>query len=224
MPNKISSVAEAINHPEIFRVSIFGSARTKPKDIEYQRAYDLAYELGNNDISVVTGGGPGQMNAANEGHEKACSENSNSIGLTIQLPWESEGNPNIDIQQHFQEFGNRLRTFMNLSNVVVISAGGIGTCLELFYTLQLTQVGHIKKIPILLMDDMWHHIMDWLETDAVGRGFVSPKDIKNVIRVKDEKEAFELIMRTKDAFDKREAVIIGDYCLESGGALIQPKK
>ncbi len=219
MNNQIHSVEEAKNHPEIFRVSIFGSARTKPEDVEYQRAYDLAYELGKKDISVVTGGGPGQMNAANEGHEKACSKHSNSIGLTIQLPWEADANKNLDLQAHFMEFGNRLRTFMDLSNVVVISAGGIGTCLELFYTLQLTQVGHINKLPIILMDDMWHHVMDWLEKDAVGRGFVSAKDLTNIIRVKDEKEAMEVIMKTKEAFDKKENVVLNGNVCESEGAV-----
>ena len=139
MNKEITTVKDALNQPELFRVSIFGSARTKAEDPEYKIAYELAKELGKRDIGVVTGGGPGQMEAGNKGHKDAC-KNSNSIGLTVRLPFEEGGNDFMDMQEHFQRFGNRLDHFMALSNAVVITAGGVGTCLEFFYTLQLTQV------------------------------------------------------------------------------------
>ena len=101
MNKAITTVKEALNHPEVFRVSIFGSARTKEGDPEYKVAYDLANELGKRDIGVVTGGGPGQMEAGNKGHKDACL-NSNSIGLTVRLPFEDEGNEFMDMQEHFQ--------------------------------------------------------------------------------------------------------------------------
>lgn len=201
MSNGINSVEEALKHPEVFRVSIFGSARTKAGDSEYDSAYDLANELGKMDIGVVTGGGPGQMQAGNEGHKAACS-NANSIGLTVRLPHESEHNGYLDVEAHFQRFGNRLDHFMALSNAVVITAGGIGTCLELFYTLQLTQVKHICPIPIILVDPMWEEVLDWLKSTAVKRGFVSPHDLDNILVAKDNAQALDIISQAKAAFDE----------------------
>ncbi len=208
--NHLSSVEEALQHPEVFRVSIFGSARTKKGDPEYDVAYDLAYELGKRDISIVTGGGPGQMEAGNRGHEDACSSTS-SIGLTVRLPHEAEHNGFLDMEKHFQKFGNRLDHFMALSNAVVISAGGIGTCLEFFYTLQLTQVKHICPIPIILLDSMWEELRDWLKATAVGRGFVSPGDLDNVLVAKNVEEALQIIEQTKKAFDEGG----GEVCINS---------
>ena len=210
MNKTITTVKDALNHPEIFRVSIFGSARTKEADPEYKIAYELANELGKRDVGVVTGGGPGQMEAGNKGHEDACS-NSNSIGLTVRLPFEEAGNGFMDMQEHFQRFGNRLDHFMALSNVVVVTAGGIGTCLEFFYTLQLTQVKHICPIPIILLDPMWEEILDWLTGTAVGRGFVSEADLNNVLVAKDVGEALDIIEQAKGAFEQGG----GDVCINS---------
>lgn len=202
MNSKILSVDQALAHPEIFRVSIFGSARTKPGQPEYELAYSLAHELGRRHISVVTGGGPGQMEASNKGHRDACSDQTNSIGLTVRLPHEPEHNGLLDIEAHFEKFGNRLDHFMALSNAVVISAGGIGTCLEFFYTLQLSQVKHICPIPIILLDPMWEELLDWIKNTAVKRGFVSEHDFNNVIVAKDLFQALDIIDQTKKAFEE----------------------
>ena len=210
MNKTIKKVEDALNHPELFRVSIFGSARTKESDPEYKIAYELANELGKREIGVVTGGGPGQMEAGNKGHEDACSS-SNSIGLTVRLPFEESGNKFMDMQEHFQRFGNRLDHFMALSNAVVVTAGGVGTCLEFFYTLQLTQVKHICPIPIILLDPMWVGILDWLTGTAVRRGFVSEADLNNVLVAKDVAEALDIIEQTKEAFDSGG----GDVCINS---------
>lgn len=201
MSNNIHSVDEALEHGEIFRVSIFGSARTKPGSSEYDDTFKLGQMLAKSGIGVVTGGGPGQMDAANAGHESLDPEGTNSIGLTIELPWEGEHNEHLDIYKHFAKFGDRLDHFMALSNAVVISPGGIGTCLEFFYTLQLTQVKHICPIPIILMDPMWESLNDWLKGQPVDRGFVSPGDLSNIFVVKTPEEALEIIAQTKTAFD-----------------------
>ena len=200
MNKEIKKVEDALNHPELFRVSIFGSARTKAEDPEYKIAYELANELGKRNIGVVTGGGPGQMEAGNKGHKDACKD-SNSIGLTVRLPFEEAGNSFMDMQEHFQRFGNRLDHFMALSNAVVVTAGGVGTCLEFFYTLQLTQVKHICPIPIILLDPMWEEILGWLTGTAVKRGFVSEADLNNVLVAKDVGEALDIIEQTKEAFE-----------------------
>ena len=210
MNKTITTVKDALNHPEIFRVSIFGSARTKEADPEYKIAYELANELGKREIGVVTGGGPGQMEAGNKGHKDACN-GSNSIGLTVRLPFEESGNRFMDLQEHFQRFGNRLDHFMALSNVVVVTAGGVGTCLEFFYTLQLTQVKHICPIPIILLDPMWEEILDWLTGTAVKRGFVSEADLNNVLVAKDVGEALNIIEQSKEAFEQGG----GDVCINS---------
>jgi uncharacterized protein (TIGR00730 family) len=202
MNSKILTIEEALKHPETFRVSIFGSARTKPGQAEYEVAYNLAYELGKRHIGVITGGGPGQMEAGNKGHRDAASELTNSIGLTVRLPHEPEHNGLLDVEEHFEKFGNRLDHFMALSNAVVISAGGVGTCLELFYTLQLTQVKHICPIPIILLDPMWEEILDWLKGTAVKRGFVSAHDLNNIIVAKNVEQALDIIDQTKKAFDE----------------------
>jgi len=208
--SNIISVEEALKHPEVFRVSIFGSARTKPGQPEYDKVYELAKALGKRDISVVTGGGPGQMHAGNKGHRDAESS-TNSIGLTVRLPFESEHNGLLDVEEHFEKFGSRLDHFMALSNAVVISAGGIGTCLELFYTLQLTQVKHICPIPIILLDDMWEEMLNWLKGTAVNRGFVSPGDLDNIIVAANIEQALDIIAQTKKAFDDGE----GRVCVNS---------
>ena len=210
MNKNIPTVEDALEHPEVFRVSIFGSARTTTGDADYQRAEDLAYQLGKREISVVTGGGPGQMEAANKGHGRALS-NTNSIGLTVRLPFETEHNDFLDMEQHFQKFGNRLDHFMALSNAVIITAGGIGTCLEFFYTLQLTQVKHICPIPIILLDPMWDGILDWLQGTAVRRGFLSEDDLANIFHASDITEALKIIDQAKIVFDEGD----GDACLNS---------
>ena len=210
MNKTIKKVEDALNHPELFRVSIFGSARTRESDPEYKIAYELANELGKREIGVVTGGGPGQMEAGNKGHEDACSS-SNSIGLTVRLPFEESGNKFMDMQEHFQRFGNRLDHFMALSNAVVVTAGGVGTCLEFFYTLQLTQVKHICPIPIILLDPMWEEILGWLKGTAVKRGFVSEADLNNVLVAKNVAETLDIIEQTKEAFEQGG----GNVCINS---------
>ena len=210
MNERITTVQEALQHPEVFRVSIFGSAQTKPGDPEYELVEQLAYELGKREISVVTGGGPGQMEAANKGHERALSS-ANSIGLTVQLPWEPKNNNFLDLEKHFQRFGNRLDHFMALSNAVIVSAGGIGTCLEFFYTLQLTQVRHICPIPVILLDRMWEEIYDWLNGKVKARGFVAEDDLVNIFFAKNIPEALKIIEQTKSVFDEGE----GEACVNS---------
>lgn len=188
-----------------FRVSIFGSARTKKDEGIYQKVFDLAYKLGERKIDIVTGGGPGIMEAANAGHQAGDpEEETDSIGLTIRLPWESEENPHLDLKRHFNRFSGRLDTFMTLSNVVVVMPGGIGTCLELFYTWQLIQVKHVNPMPIIVVGEMWEKLMDWVKEYPLKDGLISPEDTDFVYVVKSNKEAIEIIEAEKEAFEKGE--------------------
>lgn len=196
---------------DAFRVAIFGSARIKPNDKVFEEVMNLARAIAKKDIDVVTGGGPGIMEAASIGHQMGSRGRSKSIGLTIELPWENEGNQHMDKHKHFQKFSDRLDHFMALSNVVVVMPGGIGTCLEFFYTLQLTQVKHICNIPIILHGKMWHQLMKWVKNYPVKQGLASSGDIENIFMVNNNKQALKIIMdRYKEYKEKGP-----DFCVNS---------
>lgn len=179
--------------PGHFRVAIFGSARIKPEDEIYKTTMDLAMCIGRHDMDIVTGGGPGLMEAANYGHKLGSTETSRSIGLTIELPHESSGNKHLDIKKHFQKFSNRLETFMDASNIVVVMPGGVGTALELFYSWQLVQVKHVAPMPIILHGEMWKHIRNLVRDDMLGGNYINPEDLDFVYCVESNEEAMELI-------------------------------
>jgi uncharacterized protein (TIGR00730 family) len=187
---------------DVFRVAIFGSARIKPGEPTYQRVFDLAREIGKHDIDIVTGGGPGVMEAANYGHKKSSVEDVKSIGLTIELPFEAQGNKHLDIKRHFLKFSNRLDTFMQISNALVVMPGGIGTALELFYAWQLIQVDHVSKIPIILHGTEWHDLVAWVKKDLLGGRFISQKDLDFIYCVKHNHEALEIIMDCHESYKK----------------------
>ena len=141
---------------DYYRVCIFGSARIKPEDNIYILTEEVGERLGELGIDVLTGGGPGLMEAANkgvlEGKHKVGSK-SRSYGITIELnKFEEEASEHLDVKHHHRRFSSRLDDFMRLSNAVVVMRGGIGTLLELFFTWQLIQVGHIPSRPFILID------------------------------------------------------------------------
>ena len=134
-----------------FRVAIFGSARIKPGDEVYEQIFDLARAIGARGYDVVTGGGPGLMEAGNKGHAAVDAAGlAESIGLNIELPFEQTSNPYVEFEQDFENFSERLDTFMKLSNIFVITPGGVGTMLEFFFTWQLLQVKKMSYKPIIL--------------------------------------------------------------------------
>ena len=135
---------------DFYRVSIFGSARIKQGTEEYNRVENLAFQLSKLGVDIVTGGGPGLMEAANLGAKKGCNH-TRSFGLAIELPFESDANSHLDVKYQHRRFSSRLDEFMRISHAVVVTPGGIGTLLELFYTWQLLQVKHISPRPILLL-------------------------------------------------------------------------
>lgn len=177
-----------------FRVTIFGSARIKKDDEIYQQVFNLAKEIGKHNFDIVTGGGPGIMEAANAGHQAGSPQNSShSIGLPIDIPNEIE-NRHLDIQTHFKRFSDRLNHFMDLSNVVVIMPGGVGTCLEFLYTWQLIQVKHIKPLPIILFGEMWESFIDWLRAWPLKKGLISTEDFTFIHIAKNNDEALKMIL------------------------------
>lgn len=197
-------------HDSHFRVAIFGSARIKPEDPYYHEIFDLAKMLADEGIDVVTGGGPGLMEAANAGHQASANDpNVHSFGLNIKLPREQVTNQHLDIKKDFDRFSGRLDTFMELSNAVIIAPGGVGTMLEFYYTWQLSQVQHICHIPIILLGEMWPEHIAWIEKWQLSQGFLEKKDLSLLFLAKDSKEAIKVIRRAYEAFKKGGK----DFCL-----------
>lgn len=193
-----------------FRITIFGSARIKKNDKTYKQVYSLAKKIGKEGFDLVTGGGPGLMEAANSGHEAGDKvKRAQSIGLTIRLPWESEKNEYLEVHKHFAKFSDRLDHFMALSSVVIITPGGIGTVLELMYTWQLEQVQHICPLPIILVGRMWEPLIKWFKKYPLKHGLISPKDMNNIYVARSNKKAIEIINKTYKVFEKEGK----NYCL-----------
>ena len=168
-----------------FRVAIFGSARIKKGDSTYNLVYTLARMIAAQGIDVVTGGGPGLMNAVSKGHHAGRKgNNTHSIGLTIKLPKEQKKGYHLDIVEDFNKFSNRLDAFMQLSNAVVVAPGGIGTLLELFYSWQLVQVKHMCDIPIILLGNEWKGLIKWIRKSPFKKNLLDEKDFENIFIVK----------------------------------------
>ena len=164
-------------------VSIFGSARTPPDHAYYMLTEDIARKLSDSGFSVVSGGGPGIMEAANKG---AYFGKSPSVGLNIQLPHEQSANLYQDISQTFQHFFARKVMFVKFAAAYVVMPGGFGTLDELFEALTLVQTGKIAGIPIVLVGShFWGGLVDWLKATLVAEGMISPEDI-DLIRIIDE--------------------------------------
>lgn len=190
-----------------FRVAIFGSARIRANDPRYNQIYNLARMIAAEGIDIVTGGGPGIMEAANRGHQAGHSRaktpnGSHSIGLTIQIPEAQGENHHLDIKKDFERFSGRLDYFMKLSNVVVVAPGGVGTLLEFLYTWQLVQVRHICNTPIILLGRMWPDLMTWIRDYPLKQKLISPDDIHPIFLANHCKKAMKIIKRTHEHFQK----------------------
>lgn len=184
-----------------FRVAIFGSARIKPDNQIYKNTFNLAKMIAGEGIDLITGGGPGLMQAASMGHlEGDVSGEAHSIGLNISLPFEQKPNKGLDVMDTHERFSTRLDEFMLLSNAVVVMPGGIGTCLEFFYTWQLLQVNHVCKMPIILVGKMWRRLIDWIIDHPLEQGLISPEDLEFVVCIDDIDLAMEIILDAREIF------------------------
>lgn len=164
-------------------VSIFGSARTTPDSPHYQLAEQIAKQLSDAGFSVISGGGPGIMEAANKG---AYYGKSPSIGLNIQLPHEQHRNAYQDISQTFRHFFARKYMFVKFATAYVVLPGGFGTLDELMEALTLVQTGKTRKMPIILVySQFWQGLLDWFRNTLIAEGLISPEDME-LIQVIDE--------------------------------------
>lgn len=208
---KHNAYSKELTHKD-FRVTIFGSARIKGNDKVYKNVFNLAKDIGKHGFDLVTGGGPGLMEAANAGHAAGDKKKrSDNIGLAIKLPMEQHDNEYLELTRHFAKFSDRLDNFMALSSCVVVMPGGVGTCLEFFYTWQLIQVGHISPIPIILVGEMWHKLIKWIKKYPLKNGLINPGEMKCVSIAKNNKEAMKIIMNTHQKFLKNKKHVNNKY-------------
>ncbi len=167
-------------HPEYYRVTIFGSSRIRPGDEIYDEVRHLAARLSAMGCDIVTGGGPGLMQAANEGAKLGDPENrTRSFGLPIELPREEEPNPFVEKIYRHRTFFSRLHHFVRLSSAFIVVRGGIGTLLETAMVWQLCQVRHVQDVPLILLGDMWKDLVQWARDHmlTVDPFLASPADL-----------------------------------------------
>ncbi len=163
-------------------VSIFGSARTPPGDPGYEQCKETARLLGEAGFSIITGGGPGMMEAANAGAREAGAP---SVGLNIELPFEQDLNQFADLKIHFRYFFVRKTMFVKYAQAFVIFPGGFGTLDELFESLTLIQTGKIRNFPLVLFGSAyWQGLLEWLKATVQKEGKISPDDL-DLIKVTD---------------------------------------
>jgi len=175
-------------------VSFFGSARTRPEDPYYQLTATIASELCRLGYAVITGGGPGIMEAANKG---AAEVGGNSIGLNINLPFEQEPNPFANIPLSFKYFFVRKVMFIKYAMAFICMPGGFGTLDEVFEALTLIQTRRIKPFPVILVGrDFWGGLLEWVETKLLTAGNIDREDLLIVNLKDDPAEIVSFIRRT----------------------------
>lgn len=166
-------------------ISVFGSARTSPDDPLYGCAQRIGELLVDRGYAVITGGGPGMMEAANRG---AWEAGGTSIGLGIELPHEQGLNQWVNLGVNFRYFFARKTMFVKYSQGFIVMPGGFGTMDELFESATLVQTGKIRSFPVVLVGiDYWSGLVDWIRSSMVDAGMISPGDV-NLLRVVDDPE------------------------------------
>lgn len=178
-------------------VTIFGSARAEPGSIYYNKCLKVAESLAKKGFAVISGGGPGIMEAANKGAQNA---NGISVGLNIELPMEQTPNNFQDIRVEFRYFFVRKLMFVKYAVGYVIFPGGYGTLDELFEALTLIQTKKIRSFPVVLVgSDYWKGLIDWLKGTVLGMGAISPEDL-DLMHIVDDPDAVTdiIIKRYKD--------------------------
>ena len=174
-------------------VSVFGSARTLQDHPDYILARQTAHRLGEAGFAVITGGGPGIMEAANRGAREA---GATSVGLNIQLPFEQGPNAFQDIALRFHYFFARKVMFVRYASAFVVFPGGFGTLDELFEALLLIQTGKIRHFPVVLVQtSYWQGLIDWLRERVVAQGMIAPADVDLLKATDDPDEVVALVRR-----------------------------
>jgi uncharacterized protein (TIGR00730 family) len=177
-------------------VSVFGSARTAPGSPFYELATQVARRLVEAGYAVITGGGPGAMEAANKG---ALEAGGASVGLGIELPFEQGLNEYVNLGVNFRYFFARKTMFVKYAQGFIVLPGGFGTLDELFEAVTLVQTQKVTSFPIVLLGrDYWSGLLDWLRRAALEAGTVSPKDIDLLHLTDDVDEAVRLVVAAEN--------------------------
>ncbi|OPY67650.1 MAG: LOG family protein YgdH [Syntrophorhabdaceae bacterium PtaU1.Bin034] len=166
-------------------VTVFGSARTQQGEDLYQKAYELARILGRNKFNVITGGGPGVMEACNKG---ASDEGVKSIGINIELPYEQKPNPHINVPLSFKYFFVRKVMFLKYAIAYIVLPGGFGTLDEFFEAITLIQTKKIRPFPVILMgSDYWSDLIAFMRNHMLTRNMIAKEDL-NIFKIMDDPE------------------------------------
>lgn len=174
-------------------VSIFGSARVKPGDASYENAVIIARRLAESGFNIITGGGPGIMEAGNKGAREGGAK---SVGLNIQLPMEQTSNEYANIRQEFRYFFVRKVMFLKYAQAYVGMEGGFGTLDEIFEALTLIQTRRMRPFPVILFGrDYWSGLLDWVNGTLLSRKLISPEDMELITVVDDPEEVVRMIKR-----------------------------
>jgi uncharacterized protein (TIGR00730 family) len=178
--------------------SVFGSARIPEGDPDYRAARELGRRLAEAGFAVITGGGPGIMEAANRG---AMEADGLSIGLNIELPWESDRNPYQNLSVNFRYFFVRKTMFVKYADGFVIFPGGFGTLDELFEALTLVQTRKVHRFPIILYHrEFWRPLLDWLKAGVLGNRLISTEDLDLLVVTDSVEEACQTLV---DCYERR---------------------
>jgi uncharacterized protein (TIGR00730 family) len=155
-----------------YRVAVFGSARPKQEHWAYEEVKQLCRSLSEMGCDIITGGGPGLMQAANEGAQEARSaKGTQSIGIRVELPFEQTANPFVEQTFEHETFFTRLHQFVLMSDAFIVTPGGIGTVLEAMMIWQLLQVRHLSDVPLVFAGPMWRGLVDWAKAQMLRPGF-----------------------------------------------------
>ncbi|MDO5644284.1 MAG: TIGR00730 family Rossman fold protein [Dermabacter sp.] len=183
-------------------VALFGSARTPKDHPHYELARQLAKGIGEMGLAVITGGGPGIMEAGNRG---AVESGTTSVGLGIELPFEQGMNEFVELGVNFRYFFARKTVFVKYSQAFVVLPGGFGTFDELFEALCLIQTHKIKKFPLILVgSDYWRGLLDWLEGTVADYGYISAGDTDLIHLVDTAEDALAVLRDTCEVFQRPE--------------------
>jgi hypothetical protein len=175
-------------------VAIFGSARVKPNNLYYIAARETARLLSQSGIAVITGGGPGIMQAANEGAK--AGRGGRSVGLSIRLPVQEKANPHLDVQLTFDHFASRKVAFCRHSKAFLFFPGGFGTLDELGEVLTLIQCGKSPRAPVSLYDKtFWQGMLDWMQERMQNAGLIGEHDLDRLLFCNQPAEAIDALMQ-----------------------------
>ena len=188
---------EAVDRIDRPAVSVFGSARVKEGSPVYDAAREVGRCFAQAGFAVVTGGGPGVMEAANRGAQDGGGL---SVGFNIMLPHEQSGNPYCDVSLTFKHFYARKTMFVKAAEGFVVFPGGFGTLDELFESMTLIQTGKIEHFPLVLFDsDYWGEMLDWAKKELLAKGMISPNDLDLMLVTDDPDEAVRAVVAVYEA-------------------------